>query len=574
MSSGLGRLLAGIVGAAVSWGAVAAYAQPVAPSRQEVNPEQGVAARARQRPVDMFAAPAAGECPLRDSTLTFTLRSVTVLNSETGSRAAAEAFGDLNGREMKVGEICEIRDRLANLLYGQGILARVLIPEQTIADGALKLDVVEGRIVAVRVRGDVGRGQDKVEDYLEQLRNLTPFDLDTAYRYLHLASRVPGIRIRTALVPSTAGVRGAIDLDVTVERRKTAFLGAVQNHGSKSLGPWGVLARADLNSFTRYGERTSLIAYRTVTANEQWIVQLVEEARIGDSGWIAKASVAYGKSKPGGVLKPLGLIGDSKVATLEASYPLIIHRQGVLTAGGGLEAVNQFTGFPGGGALADDKLRVFWLGLDGDYALGLGERLSLTANGRAEARKGFSWLGGSKAGAPSLSRFEGKPGAWVARFEGEGQLTRTYEQPGAASQLRLKLKAQYAADPLLSYEEMAVGDLTIGMGYEPAVLSGDRVVSAELRGSHTFPVELSEKVQFTLMPFVFGDISRIQNLDTGSESRTLRSAGAGIEAELGKGPFDTRIRASLAWAHPFDKPFPTAPDKPSDRILVQIVISR
>ena len=40
------------------------------------------------------------------------------------------------------------------------------------------------------------------------------------------------------------------------------------NTGSDSLGPWGVLSRVDLNSFTSYGERTTLIAYRTVAVSD------------------------------------------------------------------------------------------------------------------------------------------------------------------------------------------------------------------------------------------------------------------------------------------------------------------
>ena len=113
---------------------------------------------------------------------------------------------------------------------------------------------------------------------------------------------------------------------------------------------------------------------------------------------------------------------------------------------------------------------------------------------------------------------------------------------------------------------MAVGDLTIGRGYEPAVLSGDREASVELK-LQVKPLRIFEGA--TISPFVFGDASHVSNLDTGSQDRTLKSAGVGLVARL---PFG--IQAQLAWAHPFDKPFPTATDKPADRILAQFVIAR
>jgi hypothetical protein len=73
----------------------------------------------------------------------------------------------------------------------------------------------------------------------------------------------------------------------------------------------------------------------------------------------------------------------------------------------------------------------------------------------------------------------------------------------------------------------------------------------------------------TLSPFTFYDESFVNNLDTGSEDRVLRSAGVGVDARL---PFG--MQAQLAWADPFDKPFPTSPSKPAQRLLVQLVIAR
>jgi hemolysin activation/secretion protein len=230
-----------------------------------------------------------------------------------------------------------------------------------------------------------------------------------------------------------------------------------------------------------------------------------------------------------------------------------------LNAGAGFDLVDQKTEFPGGGLLADDRLRVLWASLSGEYLQPLFDDRAL-ASGKAtlQLRKGLFGLGASKTGDADLSRIDGRPDAWVARLESDNQIASRFAAVG------LRIQAEYAGKPLLSYEELAVGDLTIGRGYEPAVLSGDRVAAAELKVT---PQEFRFGDSWSVTPFVFCDAARVGNLDPGSKSRTLRSAGVGVDARLPYG-----LRANLAWAHPFDKPFPSQPEKPNDRLLFQLVV--
>ena len=567
---------AGLTAIAVA-GTASAQPRPPAsatPSREQLNPEAQTP-QPRERSRDLFSAPPALPCPLAASTVSFRLQSVDVVGATVPAARLEPAYRDLLGATIPVADICRIRDRLSLILFRQGLLARVEAPAQTISGGRLKLVVVEARIVSVRVHGDIGAAQDKVEAYLEKLRGLAPFDLRTAQRYLLLANETPGVRISAALLPSAEG-RGAIDLDVQVERTPIDLVAAVQNTGSSTLGPWSALARVDFNSFTGLGERTSLIAYHTVPNDEQWIAQLVEEARLGASGLVGRLSLAYGESHPGGVLKPLALRGDSLVVTPELHYPVVKLRRWTLDAEAGFDLVQQKTEFPGGGLLADDSLRVLWAGLAGDYQAPLfDERLMAAGHVELQLRKGVSGLGASRAGDPDLSRIDGRPAALVLRLDSDNRLASRFGAIG------LRFQAQYAGQPLLSYEEMAVGDLTIGRGYEPAVLSGDRVVAGEIKlsprelrfgasqglGARGFSFWGASAWGFT--PFVFGDASRVENLDVGSQDRTLRSAGAGLDVTLPCG-----LRANVAWAHPFDKPFPSQPSKPADRVLFQLVAVR
>jgi hemolysin activation/secretion protein len=388
---------------------------------------------------------------------------------------------------------------------------------------------------------------------------MAPFSLADAQRYLLLANDVPGVEVQAGLRPSAAG-RGAVDLEVTVSRDPYDAVVNVQNLGSKAIGRWGGLLRADFNGFTPLGERSSLVLYSTLENNEQHIVQLLEEARFGDDGWLGRGSIAYARTRPGDVLSPLGLESDSWVASLEAVYPLIRKRRQSINLSAGLDYVDQQTDFGGGGTLTDDKLRVVFARAE---AIGRGALADLPVDGTVglEVRQGLDILGASSPGETTLSRLEGDPQGTVVRADGFGNLLLPHGfGVGAAFQ------AQWADGPLLSYEQLTVGNLTIGRGYDPSSVAGDRGVagSLELRyGPWTPPGQ-----RWSVQGYGFFDAARVEDLSRFGENRTVRSVGAGLR-------FSTRIRErsvslDVAYADPLDKTSSVADSEPPSRLLVTL----
>jgi hemolysin activation/secretion protein len=108
-------------------------------------------------------------------------------------------------------------------------------------------------------------------------------------------------------------------------------------------------------------------------------------------------------------------------------------------------------------------------------------------------------------------------------------------------------RAQYAFDPLLSFEEFTAGNYTIGRGYDPSVLTGDSGVGflAEIRGPRLMPLRQS---QLTLQPYLFGDAAWVWNKNDGEGADHLKSAGGGVRAEL-----SDRLRFDTAVAVPLEK---------------------
>lgn len=543
-------------------GATPAVAAQAGVSAPELNPAARLP-RLQPRDSDIFSPEPPGPCPLADSPVEVNLASVSFRGA---TALTPEDFGpayrEFIGKPQKVGVICEIRDRAARALFDRGVLARVEIPEQRITGGALVLDVIEAHVVNVRVRGDIGPAQAAVERYVEKLRGMKPFDMRKAQRYLLLASDIPGVRVRAAVKPSTTGERGAVDIDVTVARTTFTAVGNAQNLGSKTVGRWGGLLRGDARSLTPFGEDTSLVAFHTLDSNEQWVVQVLEAARIGGDGLILRGSAVYGESRPGDVLKPLDLKTTSVVGNLEAAYPLIRRRRTNLNLAGGIDLVNQETDLGGGEKLSEDKARVLYARLDGDLRVYAFDR-PVGMTGAITVRKGLSGLGASEAGSPLLTHGFAVPDAWLVRANG-----------GAGAPLfgpisgEVHVQAQYSDNPLMPYEQISLGDLSVGRGYDPAVVLGDSGAGAAFDLRYA-PIQVGPRILAS--PYAFFDVGSVRNNDAGrsglTPSRTLRSFGAGVTLRLAN-----RANLEITYAQPIDA-IVAGGTRPSPRLLINLTAS-
>jgi hemolysin activation/secretion protein len=540
---------------------VPAWAQTAAPpSAQELNPAQRAPAPATapQSRGDILSAPEPGPCPLRDSKLTLTLSGVTFTGADTLTPDdLAPAYAGLIGKTVPVSALCDIRDSASRILFRKGIFARVEIPQQKISKGQVTFEVIEAYVARVRVLGNDSSAQAKVEDYIEMLRGMKPFNIEEAQRYLFLASDVPGVTISATLKPA-GKERGAIELDVTVvSYRPYDALLNIENFGSTGVGQFGGLLRVDLNSFTPWGDRTTLVDYQTFDIKKQNVAQLLEEVRLGDDGLIAHFSISDGQTHPLGALTPLSLFSLSYVGDLNIAYPLIRRRYENLTVTGGFNYVAEKVD-AASSVLSQDNLRIFYATVSGyetfrwDIPVWVQSEFSL--------RKGIEALGASPANDPLLSRAGGNPAGFVMRSDGAARIGPYYDFTG-----NLNYQAQYSDSPLLTYEQQAVGNFTIGRGYDPASLNGDRAIagSAEL---HYSPMPADWVV--TASPYGFYDIARVWNRTPASQNREVRSIGGGMVFQVTQ-----RLRVDTFYAHPLDRISDVAPQKPGDRMFLNLTVS-
>src|SRR5215472_17456917 len=530
------------------------------PSAQELNPAQRApaASAAPQSRGDVLSAPEPGPCPLRSSTLTFTLTSVSFKGADTLTPDDfAPAYAGLIGKTVPVSTLCDIRDSASQILFHKGIFARVEIPQQKISKGAVEFEVIEAYIARVRVLGNDSDAQAKVEDYIEMLRGMKPFNIEQAQRYLFLASDVPGVQISASLKPG-GRERGAVELDVTVTgyRPFDALLN-VENFGAESTGPFGALLRVDLNDFTPWGDRTTLIDYQTFDLIEENVVQAIEEVRIGSDGLLGHLSISDGQTHPRSMLTPLQLFSISYVGETDLTYPIIRSRYANLNIAGGFNYVYEKVN-ASSSLLSQNHLRIFFAQVNGSKTFRWD--VPVYFQGDVEFRKGTEALGASPANSPNLSRPGGDPAAFDIRTVDSMRIGPFYDFTG-----NLLFQGQWTDTPLLTYEQQAVGNFTIGRGYDPASLNGDKAAagSAEL---HYSPMPTSWIV--TASPYIFYDVARVWNLTPGSQNREVRSLGGGMVFQITQ-----RFRADVFYAHPMDRISDVATHKPGDRVLLSLTVS-
>jgi hemolysin activation/secretion protein len=509
----------------------------------------------------------------------FVVRSVVFDDlRELPPGALRPSYEEYIGTEQPVAVICEIRDRAATILRRAGYVAAVEVPEQRIADGTVRFQVLMAKLVGVRVRGNAAGAERMIAGYLERLTQEEVFNRNTAERYLLLAGDLPGYDVRLSLRSANAG-RGEVIGEVAVVRTPAEIDFNVQNFGSRDLGRWGGLVRGQFYGLTGLGDRTTLTLFSTADLKEQKTLQIGHDFRIGSEGLALSGQFTHAWAAPDIGEPNTEVRARTLFATAEASYPFLRSQESTMRGAVGLDFVNQrvrFNDIP----LSRDKLRVAFARADFDAI----DPASLTgvggfsaaeprwrASANAQIRQGLGIFGGSGNCGPTFaactgpgvvppSRLEADFTGTVLRFEASGAYRAT-----SAIAFALGLRGQYSGNPLPSFEEFSGGNYTVGRGYDPGSLLGDSGVGvqSEVRFGSIIP---SAAGRASVQPYLFFDAARVSNRDvlTTDENNVLYSAGGGLRAIYRGATIDAALAVPLKRAGILME------EKPDPRLLISI----
>lgn len=510
------------------------------PTREEIDPSRRPQASQPSRLIvegDIERSP----CALADpayAKINLTLTQAQFNNLGPVPAAELEQYWKpLAGKPLPVAVLCEIRDAVATHLRRRGYVAAVQVPAQRIEGGIVRFEVLYARLTAIRVRGDAGANERIIARYLNKLVTGAVFNRVAAERYLLLARDLPGMDVRLQLKPA-GGAPGEMVGEVAVRRRSLEGDLVVTNLAPSQTGPFGGQVRLQLNGLTGLGDHSFISYYATPDLSEQHVLQAGHDFAIGGEGLRLGGRVTHAWTQPdlGAAVPPV----DARVffANLELSYPLKRSQAASLFARGGLDLVNQRVSF-NAAPLSRDQLRVAYLRLDGDWqdlrGRGPGGTSAWRVSANLEVRQGLDMLGTTldctrdlracgRAGVIPPSLITGSPTATVVRFTGNAEL-----RLSPAVTAVVQPRAQIASGGLYGFERFALGNYTVGRGYDPGVLTGDdgAAVSLELRHD---AITLSEDWKLAVQPYVFTDAGWAWSRGVGpglANPVSLVSAGAG-----------------------------------------------
>jgi hemolysin activation/secretion protein len=425
-----------------------------------------------------------------------------------------------------------------------------LLTGVTLADGGsgrVRFVVTEGHIAEVKLDGDIGPAGTQVLRFLNRLTETRPIDSATLERALLLAQDVPGVSVRAVLRPS-AEAPGALTLIAQVQRSPWGATFVADNRGAPFTGPEGALLAIDANSFTEYGERTTVSLFRTFN-NTQMFGQVATEAFIGGSGLKIRLFGGSGTADPSGALRANRYHGVTTNVGLTASYPVIRARQQSLGIFGTMELLDSeiFTGSPARQA-SRDNLRILRAGTE--YArqdTWLGAERSAVSTASFRVSRGLDAFGASPSNPANVGRQN-----QVVEFTKvnlELSRTQTLFQPwdGASLALQATFAAQFSPDILPSAEKFYLGGARINRGYFAGEVTGDKAwaTALELQLNTGFSLDvLGQPLEVGTTLYTFYDWGEIVENQKTDPNRRLHSFGAGTRLRV-----TTNVSVDLEWAH-------------------------
>jgi len=213
------------------------------------------------------------------------------------------------------------------------ILTKAIVPPQEITDGVVRLDIMEGFIDRVRVKG----------------RLQGPKKLMNAYRKRLLRSRP------------------LQDLTLILDNKPFSAHAGVDNRGTKFNGPFQFFAGASENSQLGFYEKIGIQGVVTSNPEELYYFNLFYESPVSNEGTTFRLSGAFSQSKPGSSLEAFNVEGESHTFSFSLNHPFIRSRGENLRGQLGYTHRNTETDILGS-LDSEDRLRILKLGMVYDYA--------------------------------------------------------------------------------------------------------------------------------------------------------------------------------------------------------------
>ncbi|WBX86651.1 ShlB/FhaC/HecB family hemolysin secretion/activation protein [Achromobacter mucicolens] len=431
----------------------------------------------------------------------------------------------LAGKEISLGELVAQVDKITQLYRDKGFpLSFALVQNQTFANGLVVVTVVEGYIANVRIDGDIGNAQARLETLASPLLAERPLSQATLERQLNLMRTVPGVRFTPSLdLPRRAD--GATDLMLTATRQPVSLSGDVADLGT-GMQP---VVNVTTNSLTPLGEQVKLIA--AVPFNTDDVKYISGEIRVpvGANGFAVKIDGYHYDARPqDDAIELLGFerrVKNDRIG-VGVSYPFLLNNRRSLTGTLGVYAANSKDRYD---ARETDR----WLQQDAQVRAAMAEvRYIQVSETQATdvtlgAAKGFDAAGAKKDISTNYG-YSATPMLELDFSRYNLNAKQTFALPNQFG-LVFSGAAQYSSNILPASEQISFGSWRFAMGYPQGEQSGDKGVGVSAEINRRFGVGWT--YLSSVQPYALVDFARTwyNNKDLQSlNDRHLSSLALGL----------------------------------------------
>ncbi len=433
------------------------------------------------------------------------------------------------GKELTLGILDLMAQEITALYFHKGyILARTFVPAQTIQDGVVTFQVVEGQLGRIEVTGNQRFRAEEIRkrfQYMLGRPNLKEKDLEGPMLELN---DLIGLQVSSVLRPGAEN--GTSDLVLEVNE-STPYLFSIDadNFGSTFTGHNRVGITGMTGSLFRFGDSLKLRALRSELG--QNFVSPTYQVPLNDQGSSLEISYIYSDHQLGGALTALNAGGHSNIVTTDLLHTVFRSRMAKLYAGGGLD-FRFFENFVQNMTSTRDELFNVHLFAGGDF------RDSLKGQTYLQGRLQFGYTE-TDLTDPLNSRFMGQGNEVI----GSLSVTRYQSAFYGNSYFIMKFNGQVTDKRVLSPDQFVLGGIGTVRGYPLAEAAGDKGYQTSLEYVLPLPIDfpVTQKPTYTFQDlfslFGFIDHGRIfvKNPQPGEKNLSLTSAGGGIRLSVPKG---------------------------------------
>ncbi len=449
----------------------------------------------------------------------------------------AELLKPFTGRPISFAELLQAQEAVTQLYQTQGYInSGAFIPPQSLENGVVTIEVVEGQVESIEVTGTRHLKPGYIRSRLA-IATEAPLNQNRLLNALQLLQLDPLLENLTAEL--AAGARpGSSVLSIQVQEAD-AFSSqlSIDNQRSPSVGSVRRQVQLTHGNLLGFGDRFNLNYTNTDGSNSLDDVSytLPINPRNGT------LTFSYNRSSSDIIEKPFDELEiESKSRTYELTYRQPIEQTPTEELAFGLTASRQETetsllGIPfplSAGANDDGETRI--------SALRFFQEYTQRSNREVLAMRSQFSLG---IGAFDATINNDAPDSHFFAWRGQAQYLRLLAPDTI---LLLRSDMQLADRPLVPLEQFSLGGQLTVRGYRQDILLADNgfFASAELRVPILRVPNWQMLVQLTPF-FDFGTVWNNSNSDADIETPTLSSVGLGLRFLLG-----TRFNARLDWGIP------------------------